>query len=107
MANFSSWNIRGLNWPNKQEDVKLFLQLNNIGLIGLLETKVKSQKVSKIAKNIFRGWEWANNFNISNGRIWVAWKPSLYRVTIQEKSDQFIQCKVTQLTSKHFHIMFI
>jgi len=108
MTNIASWNVWGLNWPNKQEDVKLFLQLNNIGLIGLLEAKIKSQKVSKIAENIFRGWEWANNFAISNGRIWVAWKPSLYRVTIQEKSDQFIHCKVTQLLpSKHFHITFI
>jgi len=40
MDNIASWNIRGLNWPNKQEDVKLFLHINNIGLVGLLETKI-------------------------------------------------------------------
>ena len=108
MTSIASWNVRGLNWPNKQEDVKLFLQLNNIGLIGLLETKVKSQNVCKIAENIFTGWEWANNCAISNGRIWVAWKPSLYKVSVKEQSDQFIHCSVSQLlTSKHFHITFI
>jgi len=108
MSNIASWNVRGLNWPNKQEDVKLFLQSNNIGLIGLLETKIKSQKVCKIAQNIFSGWEWANNFDISNGRIWVAWKPNLYKVTIQEQSDQYMHCKVIQITtSKRFHITFV
>ncbi|KAJ8444596.1 hypothetical protein Cgig2_013875 [Carnegiea gigantea] len=47
-------------------------QLKNVGLVGLLETKIKSQNVNKIAGNIFRGWEWANNSSISNGRIWHA-----------------------------------
>ncbi|KAJ8446811.1 hypothetical protein Cgig2_016121 [Carnegiea gigantea] len=39
-----NWNVRGLNWPNKQEDVKAFLYSNQISLIGLLETKVKKEK---------------------------------------------------------------
>jgi len=69
MAHIASWNVSGFNWPNKQEDIKLFLQFYNVGLIGLLETKIKSQKVDKIASNIFRGWNWVNNFSISNGRI--------------------------------------
>ena len=108
MAHIASWNIRGLNWPNKQEDVKLFLQLNNIGLIGLLETKVKRQKMHNVADMIFQGWDWANNCDISNGRIWVAWKPGIFRVSIQEKSDQFIHCAVTHLQdNKHFHITYI
>jgi len=87
MTHIASWNVRGLNWPNKQEDVKFFLQLHNVGLIGLLETKVKNQNVEKSAANIFRGWNWANNFTISNGRIWIAWKPSEYNVNILEMSD--------------------
>ena len=108
MTSIASWNVRGLNWPNKQEDVKLFLQQNNVGLIGLLETKVKRQNVGKIAANIFRGWEWANNFAISNGRIWVAWRPRDYSVNILEISEQFIHCEATQLsTSRHFLVTFI
>ena len=76
MTHIASWNVRGLNWSNKQEDVKLFLQLNNIGLVNLIETKIKRHNVEKIATNIFRGWDRANNFAISNGRTWVAWKPA-------------------------------
>ena len=108
MSQIASWNVRGLNWPNKQEDVKLLLQFNNIGLVGLLETKIKRHKVEYTASNIFCGWDWVNNYDISNGRIWVAWKPSSYTLTILEKTDQLIHCEATQLsTCKHFHITFI
>ncbi|KAJ8421943.1 hypothetical protein Cgig2_012935 [Carnegiea gigantea] len=39
----------GLNSPNKQEDVKIFLHKENIGLVGLLEVKVKEKNVEKEA----------------------------------------------------------
>ncbi|KAJ8431317.1 hypothetical protein Cgig2_032307 [Carnegiea gigantea] len=82
-----SWNIRGLNWPNKQEDVRLFLQEKQIGLVGLLETKVKEDKASKIANNIFQG---------------------TYSVQILSQSVQFIHCKATQNnTMKNFFITFV
>jgi len=41
MSLIASWNVQGLNWPNKQEDVKLFLQQNDIGMVGLIETKIR------------------------------------------------------------------
>ena len=56
MDRICSWNIRGLNQTNKQEDVKIFLHENQIGFIGLLETKVKENKAEKIGNNIFQGW---------------------------------------------------
>ncbi|KAJ8444524.1 hypothetical protein Cgig2_028339 [Carnegiea gigantea] len=39
MDNIVSWNIRGLNGPDKQKDVKIFLHTNKIRLVDLLETK--------------------------------------------------------------------
>ena len=95
MNQITSWNVRGLNWPNKQEDVKLFLHLNKIGLVVLLETKTKHQNMETIASNIFRGWEWTNNCEISKGRIWVAWKPCSYNLTTLEMTDQLIHCEAT------------
>ena len=109
MERICSWNIRGLNWPNKQEDVKLFLQEKQIGLGGLLETKVKEDKASKIAINIFQGWNWHHNFTPHiRGRIWIAWRPRTYTVQVLSQSDQFIHCKVTQNnTMKNFFITFV
>ena len=98
MARIYSWNIRGLNWPNKQEDVTIFLHEKNIGLAGLLETKVKEKNVDKIASKIFQGWNWQHNFHLnSKGRIWVAWRPSVYAVHVLSMTDQLIHCKVTQI----------
>ena len=53
MDRICSWNIRGVNWPNKQEDVKIFLHEKYIGLVGLLETKVKEKNVDLVANKLF------------------------------------------------------
>ncbi|KAJ8419762.1 LOW QUALITY PROTEIN: hypothetical protein Cgig2_030064 [Carnegiea gigantea] len=39
MDRIYSWNIRGLYWPNKQEDVKIILHEKHMGFIRLLEIK--------------------------------------------------------------------
>ncbi|KAJ8429362.1 LOW QUALITY PROTEIN: hypothetical protein Cgig2_033194 [Carnegiea gigantea] len=109
MDRICSWNIRGLNWPNKQEDVKIFLHEKRIGFISLLETKVKESKVDLIAHNIFHGWIWHHNFTLCNkGRIWIAWRPQFYKVDVLSQSDQYIHCKASQLsTMKDFYITFV
>ncbi|KAJ8419624.1 hypothetical protein Cgig2_007643 [Carnegiea gigantea] len=53
MGEICSWNIRGLNWPNKQEDLKIFLQLQQIAIIGLLETKIKIHNFGKTTMQHF------------------------------------------------------
>ena len=96
MDRICSWNIRGLNWPNNQEDAKIFLHEKRIGFIGLLETKVKESKVDLIAHNIFHGWIWHHNFTLCNkGRIWITWRPQFYKVDVLSQSDQYIHCKAS------------
>ena len=104
-----SWNVRGLNWPNKQEELKIFLQQNKIGLIGLLETKVKLERVPHIAANIFPRWSWTHNFSpTTHGRIWVVWNPLIYQVHELQKASQYIHCHVThQFTGKAFYITYV
>jgi len=53
MDKLCSWNIRGLNWPNKQEVVKIFLHEKQIGFVDLLETKVKDKNVNLVATRLF------------------------------------------------------
>jgi len=104
-----SWNIRGLNRPQKQEDVKVFLHQQNVALIGLLETKVKAEKIDSIGANIFGNWQWLHNCTAqSHGRIWVAWRPSDYSVTPLRQSAQFIHCRILHLPSqKTFLLTFV
>jgi len=40
MAKFLSWNVRGMNGPNKQEDIKIFLQQHQASMVGFLEIEI-------------------------------------------------------------------
>ena len=55
MNNIITWNIRGLNSPNKQEDISGFLNKQNVGIVALLETKVKQQNITAVAYRMFGG----------------------------------------------------
>ena len=109
MDNFVSWNIRGLNWPNKQEDLRIFLHTHKIGLIGLMETKIKVENDSRIAARVFPNWRWDNNTTPHiKGRLWIAWHPQKYDLQVMQKTDQIIHCYATQLsTLKKFFITFV
>ena len=76
MDNIIAWNIRGLNWPNKQEDLKAFLHTSKVGMVGLMETKIKMTKDRTIVAKTFLGWRWDNNSTPTiKGRVWIAWHP--------------------------------
>jgi len=109
MSRLCSWNIRGLNYPNKQVDIKIFLHEKNISLVGLLETKVKDKNVDKVVNKLFQGWNWHHNFHLNaKGRIWVAWRPSQFHIQILATDEQFIHCKVTLMQDmKKFFITFV
>jgi len=79
MDNIITWNIRGLNSPNKKEDITIFLETLRVGLIALLETKVKEKNVKVVGKRLFGRWHWHTivDFN-PKVRIWVAWQGLAY-----------------------------
>lgn len=55
MDNLLCWNIRGLNGPNKQREVNILCNNERIGLLGLVETKIKANKITEKANSIFSG----------------------------------------------------
>jgi exonuclease III len=50
--NFMIWNVRGLNHPSKQQEVRSMIKLHRIGLICLVETRVKENKAESIRSAI-------------------------------------------------------
>lgn len=76
------WNTRGLNGPNKKKEVKLFCNEQQVGLVGILENKIKSNKLPQVAEKMFGGWEYVTNLEAHyNGRVWITWKPDYYHIT--------------------------
>lgn len=63
MVNLMSWNVRGLNYLNKQKKVKLLHNEQEIGLVGLLKTRIKVNKVNNIAYALFGGWKYRRTYS--------------------------------------------
>ena len=109
MDSILSWNVRGMNAPNKQEDIYLFLQMHKVGMIGFLETKVQYQNIDTVMNRVCPHWQWIHNATgEERGRIIICWHPRKYRVMVHSISDQLIHGEATHLpTGKCFLISFI
>lgn len=102
MDKIGSWNVRGLNGKTKQGEVRKFFALHQIGLIGLLETKIKSRGFPKFYQAICPGWGVSSNIQCSSSaRIIVCWNPHKFYVSIVGSSAQFIHCKVLHHSTGH------
>lgn len=70
----SFWNIRGLNYPNKQVAIRNFVFVNKIDVMAVLETKVKENKSLSVRKKICSHGSWVDNgMNEFSGRVWLWW----------------------------------
>lgn len=57
----AAWNVRGMIGPAKTKEVRNFLVKNDISVMGLLETEIKSQNAEKIQKKLGNKWSWHMN----------------------------------------------
>lgn len=94
------WNVRGLNSPQKRGDNKRFLTHYNIGLLGFLETRVKTRNFPKVFSKVCHGWSIVTNYQFhQGGRIWLVWLASIFVVNVCEYESQFIHCEVVHKAS--------
>lgn len=99
MLLISTWNVRF--FPNKQEDVKAFFRKINCGLVGLLETQIKSVNEEKAHNNMFYGWgTFFNNSHDHRGRVWVVWNPRDFDVQVLSSSAQHVHCRCLYIVEK-------
>ncbi|XP_074315509.1 uncharacterized protein LOC141651707 [Silene latifolia] len=109
MGSMGFWNIRGMNSLNKQNEIRWFLHQNNIGLFGLLETKIKGSQWVKVRNNICEHWSTCTNSGCHpGGRVWLIWQPSMYQVDIQLVTDQCIHAHILdKSTLKEFGMTMV
>ncbi|XP_074305216.1 uncharacterized protein LOC141640264 [Silene latifolia] len=81
-------------------DIKKFLHQNNIGLYGLVETKVKSPDFATILQNIGSHWKGINNNHFNHGgRVWIIWIAQFFDLTTLHMSAQSITVRVLEKAS--------
>ncbi|XP_074282906.1 uncharacterized protein LOC141607456 [Silene latifolia] len=109
MYSIGFWNVRGLNDLNKQKVVKWFLHNNEVGLFGLLETKLKPGTLLNKNTSICDGWRISTNCSWhKGGRIWVLWKPNCFEINFISYSAQHIHMIVTsRADNKTFKLTMI
>jgi len=52
---FGCWNLRGLNDPIKQKVAKVFVNKNQLSMVGLIEHKIKEPNIKKIVNSKPKG----------------------------------------------------
>ncbi|KAL2934380.1 LINE-1 retrotransposable element ORF2 protein [Bienertia sinuspersici] len=109
MDKILTWNIRGLNKPHKQKEVRNFLLHENVGLVCLLEKKVNNNNFRNVHNGVFQGWCLTTNFQFhKGGRIIVAWLDTSFHVDVKFVSSQCIHKHIHYLPqNKHFHFTAI
>lgn len=96
MIDFCSYNIRGLH--NKVSFAKDFIKFNNISLVALLETHVKKENADFYSRAIAPDFEWIFNYESHyNGRIWLGWNKSEWKVQSFCSTAQHITCNIQKL----------
>ncbi|XP_060959089.1 uncharacterized protein LOC133030374 [Cannabis sativa] len=77
----------------KQDTVYDLCCLNKIGVCGLLETKLKNDRISEMMTRKFPNWNWYTSPIVEN-RILVMWRKNFTRVIVVREDPQFIHCYV-------------
>ncbi|KAK9688833.1 hypothetical protein RND81_09G014300 [Saponaria officinalis] len=64
--------------------------------LGVLETRIKEKKASKLAGSRFKAFGFLANYaSHRNGRIWVLWNPCTVSVTAIRVQAQYLHCQIT------------
>ncbi|XP_062118916.1 uncharacterized protein LOC133832615 [Humulus lupulus] len=63
-----SWNVRGLNNKDKKDSVLEFCNVNKIGAGGLLETKLKGNKVQELMDKKYVNWDFFTSPTVEGHR---------------------------------------
>ena len=87
------WNVRGLNNPSKQYEVRNQIKKCKANLVCLVETRIKECNFSSIKDRFLPGWGCEACFSDQQlCRIWLLWKTDCYQVTIMSRSSQSLHC---------------
>ncbi|KAJ0442317.1 putative RNA-directed DNA polymerase [Helianthus annuus] len=96
MDSIASWNIRGLNHPLKQKEVRHVIKENNLKVCGILESHVQLDKLASVYSNLSKGWDWLSNGNLcrKGTRIIVGWNPRDVDVMLLSATDQVMHLQL-------------
>ncbi|XP_021727814.1 uncharacterized protein LOC110694925 [Chenopodium quinoa] len=90
-----------MNKPGKLCDVLCFMRHHNMGLFGLLETKVRGKNFRRVFGNFGRDWSVITNHSVSDKvRVLIVWLPSIFSVESCKIDVQFVHVCITHIAMR-------
>ncbi|XP_074271274.1 uncharacterized protein LOC141595202 [Silene latifolia] len=88
---------------------KVGIGQTGVGLFGLLETKISSNKTHSVSAAMLDEWSVTTNASYhKGGRVWLLWKADLYDVHVLKYDAQFVHALVTERCSlAQFYITMV
>lgn len=98
-----SWNVRGLNAPNKKRLIKRQILLVRADIILLQETKLEEKLVVAFGNGINSSFQSSLETTVaskgSSGGLMIIWKPSQIKAEGIASNKDWMLVKITQLQS--------
>ncbi|XP_022003165.1 uncharacterized protein LOC110900588 [Helianthus annuus] len=96
MISLAVWNVRGLNRPLKQNEVRQVVKNNKLSLCAILESHVDMDNLRKVCNVVFRRWDWISNGSCCNkgARIILGWDPVEVDVMVLAQSAQVLHVQI-------------
>lgn len=109
MLKIGTWNIRGLNNPLKQKEVRSVISANKFSLMDVVETKVRDVNLQATINLCFpRDWKAIHNFNSGPvARIILGWDSSIFQLLVVFQSEQIIVVDVLVLEDKRNFLLSV
>ena len=89
----------------------MLLNGQRVGMVGLVETKVKAQNMGQLYRSLFKGWCFTSNSAYhKGGRLVLSWNPNCFNVMILSCSAQYIHClihPVSEAASFHCTLIYV
>lgn len=77
-----------------------------MGVVELLEEKIKINNIDQVAQKMFGGWHFVTNLDSHyHGRIWITWRPDYFNISVIETTAQLITCAVKNIRMQTTFIM--
>lgn len=106
MDRIGCWNIRGLNDPYKQYEIKNFILKYCLSILVVVEIKVRENNLKHIVDNCGNGMSCLHNYaSASIGRIWCLWDSRKVRVRELSQNDQILHVEVENFALKTSFVM--
>ncbi|XP_022030438.1 uncharacterized protein LOC110931350 [Helianthus annuus] len=96
MVCLATWNIRGLNRPLKQTEVRQVVRENGVSFCAVLESHVEVSKLDKVCRSVFSNWEWTSNGGQCDKgtRIIIGWNTDVFDIMVLAQTSQVIHVQM-------------